>query len=386
MKKLFFSIVAGFLLTSCSYFEVKHAINLANNGDYVPALSQLSRVMANGNKSALENFELIYPQAEAKYIEDVKNSKDINLRRYTKGLTNILAIRDIYLGISEPNKRAMHLQPPSVEERVFLTTELAKSYDKLGQMQAHFTYPEKLRAYGLFKEAEYYNSNRDKNITARYEKAKRDATGIFLLNIVDSTRSGMGNNLYSTTALEINKYPLFRVGNNTNYNIEFYITLSDFEYLPSVVKRESGIDTFEDTVTQLVEKRVVTTEKKDGKEIQTIKVIPAYEDVKMNFKYRFTKYKKTSYLSFNFGYDVREKNGNLLYTNRKTIKVEDSVEWKECYPLNFFTTLTPKNFPKSEPEKFTMSKENMIQKAKIEMENYISQTLEKLDLNKEIDI
>lgn len=384
MKKIIISIMALFLFVSCTYFKVQDAIEQANNGNYIQSLTNLSRLMANGNRSAIEAFESVYPKAEIKYADEIRANKDVDLVKYTRGLVDMLKVQDIYLNLPDKNKRAMKIVTPSFEQRNEIKRELANCFYTLGERNPNYTYLEKLRTYGFFKEAQNFNVDNLKKITSKYEAAKKNATGVFYININDAIHNNITSNLYSSTVLNLVKYPIFKVGTATNYNLQFNINVSNFIYTPSTVKTETGTDSFDDTVTQTVMKKVVETEKINGKEIQITKWIPSYEDVKVKVYYRYIKYTKISTVSFDLGYNISEKNGTAIYSGVKNVVVSDKVQWTQYFPMTPFIGIPPVGFPISEPEKFNISREALIDKGRIQAQKEINSVIEKLYSNQNI--
>ncbi len=148
-------------LCSCSYFQVKDAIKEADRGNYVASLNNLLSILREDseNRRALDAFELIYPNAEKKYYDELDLSRGMDIVTYTKALLNLLRIQEVFYSLPEISKRSVAVVKPPVQERNSIKKELAQNFYDLGMRMKPVTYEEKLRTYGYFSQAQKYDLN-----------------------------------------------------------------------------------------------------------------------------------------------------------------------------------------------------------------------------------
>lgn len=382
MKKKILFIIFLIFLYGCSYFQVKDAIKEAENGNYVVSLNNLLEILKekNDDRRTLDAFEIIYPEAEKKYYDELDISREWDIVRYTKALLNLLRIQDIYYKLPENSKNSIAIIEPPVKERDGIKKELAQSFYTLGIGSRDVTYEEKLRAYGYFSQAEQYNIENRKDIKEKYLSSQKKALGKFLLDfkgeksLVLQLKEGIKSNL--------SKYPLFSLGNKSNYNLKLDVDISEIKYLPPRVTTESGIDSYTERVVKRVLERVVETKIINGQSVQVERVVPVDKEVEVEIYYRYFIHTKKTSMEYYISHNLYEKNSTPISSENKRIIYEDSVSWTEYYPLSPFIGVRPFRFPISEGEKYVLSKEALKEKV-IELgNNHLDMILNRLDSNR----
>ena len=384
MKKIYFLLCCILLFTNCTYYTIKHAIENAENGNYIQSLNTINKHISD--EYAIKGFETVYPKAETAFKTRIMENRNNNLMAYTKALSQLLYIQDLYLKIPYNIRNKMKITPPTLDEINGIKRELANSFYKLGQANSKKTYFDKLHTYGFFKEASRYNIDNLTSITKAFEMAQKNATGYFLITVGGNFTNTISSSIYPTIVATLNKYPLFNVGNSNNYNIVFNVSAINFSYIPSDIKTQNGTGSYTKNFTQSVMKKVVETEYVNGKKVETTKWTPTFEDVEVRIDYRYIEYIKTSTISFELGYNIYEKNGNPLYSGSKKITVSDKVEWTEYYPLKPIIGVPFSEYLISEPEKFNISKEQLMEKAKSQAQQEIKKIVETLYSSQKINL
>lgn len=159
MKRKIILIILSLFLCSCSYFQVRNAIKEADSGNYVSSLNELLSILKENNEDrrALDAFEIIYPNAEKKYYDELDISRGRDIIGYTKALLNLLRVQDIYYKLPTTSKNSITIIIPPQEERLDIKKELAQSFFTIGNGVRTETYEEKLRAHGFFSQAKIYD-------------------------------------------------------------------------------------------------------------------------------------------------------------------------------------------------------------------------------------
>ena len=368
MKRKIILIILSLFLCSCSYFQVRNAIKEADSGNYVSSLNELLSILKENNEDrrALDAFEIIYPNAEKKYYDELDISRGRDIIGYTKALLNLLRVQDIYYKLPTTSKNSIAIIIPPQEERLDIKKELAQSFFTIGNGVRTETYEEKLRAHGFFSQAKIYDLQQRKDIDDKYVSSRKLALGKF------------------STAYIV-KYPLFSLGNNKNYNLKFDINISNIKYFPPKVVTHSGIDSYIERVRKTVMERVVETKIVNGKAVEVEKWVPVEREVEVEVFYRYFKHIKTTSMEYQLEYNLAEKNGTPISSDSKKIFYEDSAVWVEYYPLHPFAYGRPFRFPVSEFEKSVMSREEIKEKVLSLGNEELDSVLRKLDSNRIID-
>ena len=130
MKKFFILFILSVFLCSCTYFQVKDAIKKADNGNYVASLTELYNILKENNEDrrALDAFEIIYPNAEKQYYDELDITRGRDIIGYTKALLNLLRVQEIYYKLPTVSKNSIAIIKPPQAERVDIKKELAQSF------------------------------------------------------------------------------------------------------------------------------------------------------------------------------------------------------------------------------------------------------------------
>lgn len=386
MKKKIILLILSLFLCSCSYFQVRNAIKEADNGNYVSSLNELLSILKEDNEDrrALDAFEIIYPNAEKQYYDELDISRGRDIIGYTKALLNLLRVQDIYYRLPDVSKNSIAIIVPPQAERLDIKKELAQSFFTIGNGVRTETYEEKLRAHGFFSQAKIYDLEMRKDIDDKYVSSRKEALGRFLINFKGENKN-YRENLKESLVSNLKKYPLFSLGNNKNYNLKFDVKISDIKYLPPKTVTHSGIDSYIERVRKTVMEKVVETKIVDGKTVQVERWVPVEKYVDVEIFYRYFKYIKTTSMEYQLDYDLAEKNGTPISSNSKKISYEDTAVWVEYYPLHPFAHGRPFGFPVSEFEKPVMSKGELKEKVLLLGSEELDSVLKKLDSNRIID-
>ena len=226
MKRKIILIILSLFLCSCSYFQVRNAIKEADSGNYVTSLNELLSILKENNEDrrALDAFEIIYPNAEKKYYDELDISRGRDIIGYTKALLNLLRVQDIYYKLPTTSKNSIAIIIPPQEERLDIKKELAQSFFTIGNGVRTETYEEKLRAHGFFSQAKIYDLQQRKDIDDKYVSSRKLALGKFLINFKGENNS-FKTRLKESLNSNLVKYPLFSLGTNKNYNLKFDINI-----------------------------------------------------------------------------------------------------------------------------------------------------------------
>ncbi|MBR8701849.1 hypothetical protein IX317_000519 [Fusobacterium sp. DD29] len=361
--KILLTMLLTSVLYGCTYFEVKDAIKEANKGNYVRSIENLSGILRehNDDRRTLDAFEIIFPDAEKRYYDEIDANKAYNMRAYTKAMLNLLKIQDIYFNLPETSKKSMAIIEPPLAERNELKKQIALNFYSLGENMPTDSYLSKLKAYGYFETAQKYNVLGDKKITNKYLNAKDKASGKFIITM----NSSIGNEYIPSqikffAQQDIQKYPIFSIGNDNSYNLNLKIAISNMYYYPPTTDVKTGTDSYTETRERTVMKKVTDTKIVNGKEVEVVRWVPTtvYEDY--DVYYRFEKYTKTTTLGYQLTYTIEEKNGNIISTNTKNIVAKDEVKWTKYFPYRPYASIDSFKFPRSEAEKNTISENELI--------------------------
>lgn len=386
MKKKIILFMFLWLLYGCSYLQVRSAIKEADKGNYVVSLNELSNILKENNEDrrALDAFEIIYPTAEKQYYDELDISRARDIIGYTKALLNLLRIQEIYYNLPTISKNSIAIIRPPQEERIDIKKELAQSFFILGNVARVETYEEKLRAFGYFSQAKLYDLEERKDIVEKYKKSKKSALGRFLVGFSGENKN-FNDELKKNLNLNFEKYPLFSLGNNKDYNLKFDINLSNLKYLPPKTITQSGIDSYIERVRKIVRERVVETKIIDGKVVEVERWVPVEREVEVEIYYRYFRHIKTTSMEYQLSYNLAERDGTPISSENKKISYEDRVQWTEYYPLHPFSHGRPFRFPVSEYEKPVMDKEELSQRVLSLGNQELDNVLKKLDSNRIID-
>lgn len=120
MKRKFILIIISLFLCSCSYFQVKSAIKAADSGNYVGSLTELANILQGDSEDrrALDAFEIIYPNAENHYYDELDMTRGRDIVGYTKALLNLLRVQEIYYNLPVTSKGSIAIIKPPQAERV----------------------------------------------------------------------------------------------------------------------------------------------------------------------------------------------------------------------------------------------------------------------------
>lgn len=387
MKKFFILFILSSFLCSCTYFQVKDAIKKADNGNYVASLTELYNILKENSEDrrALDAFEIIYPNAEKQYYDELDITRGKDIIGYTKALLNLLRVQEIYYKLPTVSKNSIAIIKPPQAERVDIKKELAQSFFTIGNGTRTETYEEKLRAFGYFSQAKIYDLDLRKDIDEKYISSRNSALGRFLLSFNGENRT-FNNNLKTLFNENFKNYPLFSIGNSKNYNLKFDINISNILYFPPQTTVQSGIDSYIERVRKTVMEKVIETKIVDGKAIQVERWVPVEREVEVEIFYRYVKHIKTTAMEYQLDYNLIEKNGYSISTNSKKIAYEDRAVWYEYYPLRPFPYgIRPFRFPMSESEKYVMNREQLERQVLLLGNEELNDVLKKLDSNRIID-
>lgn len=360
MKRKILILMLSIFLCSCSYFQVKNAIKDADKGDYVASLNKILEVLKQDNEDrrALDAFEVIYPNAEKEYNDKLDMTRGRDIIGYTKALLNLLRVEQLYFDLPQVSKDSIAIIKPPLVERTSIKKELAQSFFTIGNGTKAKTYEDKLRVYGYYSQAKYYDVDSRKDISEKYSSSEKEAKGRFLVNISGDNKelvSDIKTKLYT----DIGSYPLFSIGNTQNYNLKFGVNISNLVYNPPKVETYSGVDSYIDKVLKRVMEKVVETKIVNGKPVQVERWVPVERWVDVRIYYRYIRYVKRTSMSYQLEYNLAEKNKTEIATDSKKITYEDKVVWTEYYTLRPFIGARPFNFPVSEPEQYVMGRDEL---------------------------
>lgn len=386
MKKKILMILLLFLLCGCSYFQVKNAIKEADEGNYVASLRKLLSVLKENNEDrrALDAFEIIYPEAERSYNDELDKTRNRDIIGYTKALLKLLRVEQFYYDLPELSKNSIAVIKPPEEERKRIKKELAQSFFTIGNGTKPVTYEDKLRVYGYYSQAKYYDLEQREDIDKKYRASEKNAIGNFLVKF-SGNQKGLIESLKTALYENIGSYPLFHLGNAQNYNLKYDVTVSNLKYTPPKLTTYSGVDSYIDRVLKRVMEKVVETRIVNGKPVQVERWVPVEKWVEVRIYYRYIKYIKTTSMSYDLRYSLAEKNGTVISNEEKTIGYEDRATWVEYYPLNPFVGARPFNFPVSEPEQYVMGREELYNTVLNLGDKELNRVLNNLDSNRIID-
>ena len=383
-KKIVFLLTLILILSSCTYFQVRDAYKTAEKGNYTKSLYSLLEILKNdpNDRRTLDAFELIYPEGERSYYNNIERTKDRDIEGYTKALLNLLRVQETYYALPEASKNQIAIIKPPFEEQTSIKRETSDSFYKIGNSFLATNYEDKLRKFGFYSEAKKYNIDNRKDILNRYNESRKNAEGRFNLEI---SRSRVNDQFFSRfrTAVQndIKSYPLFSV-NRERANLDLKIDLENFRYIPPTVQIFSGIDSYFETRTRTVIKRVVVEEIVNGQVVEKVKYVPVEEEYEVEIFYRYERYVKTTVAEYGLSYILSERKGKReIASDSKTIRYVDEVAWTRYYPLR----ILPRDmyrFPVSEPERFVMGKNEMINKVLEIGTSEINSELERLDSNR----
>lgn len=386
MKRKFILIIISLFLCSCSYFQVKSAIKEADNGNYVGSLTELANILQGDSEDrrALDAFEIIYPNAEKQYYDELDMTRGRDIIGYTKALLNLLRVQEIYYNLPTISKNSIAIIKPPQAERVDIKKELAQSFFTIGNGARTETYEEKLRAHGFFAQAKIYDLDMRKDIDEKYTSSRKAALGKFLINF-RGENTNFRERLKERMLIDLKKYPLFSQGDSKNYNLKFDVNISDIEYFPPKTVTHSGIDSYIERVRKTVMEKVIETKIVNGEVVEVERWVPVEREVEIEVFYRYFKHIKTTAMEYQMNYSLTEKNGTPISVNNKKISYEDRAVWVEYYPLHPFTYGRPFRFPVSEFEKPVMNKSEMLEKVLTLGNQELDSILKKLDSNRIID-
>lgn len=386
MKKKILMILLLFLLCGCSYFQVKNAIKEADEGNYVASLRKLLSVLKENNEDrrALDAFEIIYPEAERSYNDELDKTRNRDIIGYTKALLKLLRVEQFYYDLPELSKNSIAVIKPPEEERKRIKKELAQSFFTIGNGTKPVTYEDKLRVYGYYSQAKYYDLEQREDIDKKYRASEKNAIGNFLVKF-SGNQKGLIESLKTALYENIGSYPLFHLGNAQNYNLKYDVTVSNLKYTPPKLTTYSGVDSYIDRVLKRAIEKVVETRIVNGKPVQVERWVPVEKWVEVRIYYRYIKYIKTTSMSYDLRYSLAEKNGTVISNEEKTIGYEDRATWVEYYPLNPFVGARPFNFPVSEPEQYVMGREELYNTVLNLGDKELNRVLNNLDSNRIID-
>lgn len=386
MRRKIILIIVSLFLCSCSYFQVRSAIKEADSGNYVTSLKDLLGILkeSSEDRRALDAFEIIYPNAEKKYYDELDMTRGRDIVGYTKALLNLLRVQDIYYKLPEISKKSIAIIIPPQEERLDIKKELAESFFTLGNGMRAKTYEEKLRAHGFYSQAKIYDLEMRKDIDDKYASSRKEALGRFLLNFSGNIDE-IKNRLMESLKYDLGKYPLFSLGNSKNYNLKFDVNTSNIQYFPPTTVTQSGIDSYIERVRKTVMEKVTETKIVDGKTVTVERWVPVEREVEVEVYYRYFKHIKTTAMEYQLDYSLAEKNGTPISSNSKKISYKDTAVWVEYYPLHPFSYGRPFRFPRSEPEKYVMSRDELKERVLALGNEELDGVLKKLDSNRLID-
>lgn len=383
-KKIVFLLTLILILSSCTYFQVRDAYKTAEKGDYTKSLYSLLEILKNdpNDRRTLDAFELIYPEGERKYYDNIERTKDRDIEGYTKALLNLLRVQETYYALPEASKNQIAIIKPPFEEQTSIKRETSDSFYKIGNNFLATNYEDKLRKFGFYSEAKKYNVDNRKDILNKYNESRKNAEGRFNLEISRSrVNDHFFNKFRNIIQNNIKSYPLFSL-NKERANLDLKIDLENFKYIPPTVQMFSGIDSYFETRTRTVIKRVVVEEVVNGQIVEKVKYVPVQEEYEVEIFYRYERYVKTTVAEYGLSYILSEKKGNReIASDSKTIRYVDEVAWTRYYPLRIFP-LDMYSFPVSESERFVMGKDEMINKVLEIGTSEINSELEKLDSNR----
>lgn len=372
------------LFSSCTYFQVRRAYKTAEKGEYTSSLYTLSNILQNdpSDRRTLDAFELIYPQGEKAYYDQLDMTRARDIEGYTKALLNLLRIQEIFYALPEESRNSIAVIEPPEAERTGIKREAADSFYKIGNGFRADIYEDKLRKYGFYSEAKKYDVDNRKDIAAKYDESMKEAEGRIRLNI--NTFSGykeFTDNFKSIVRNDIAAYPLFIV-NNKNGNLALDIKLEDFVYSPPTVQVFSGIDSYFETRIRRVMKKIIIKETVNGEVVDRVKYVPVEEEYEVEVFYKYEKFIKTTYAEYNLSYSLKELKGNReISSNSEKVRFVDEASWVHYYPL---TPLHGRyhRFPLSESEKYVMGEEEVIKNAMYRGTEKINNVLKELDSNR----
>lgn len=383
-KKIVFLLSLILILSSCTYFQVRDAYKIAEKGDYTKSLYSLLNILKNdpNDRRTLDAFELIYPEGERKYYDNIEMTKDRDIEGYTKALLNLLRVQETYFALPEVSKNQIAIIKPPFEEQTSIKRETSDSFYKIGNSFLATNYEDKLRKFGFYSEAKKYNVDNRKDILNKYNESRKNAEGRFNLEI---SRSKVNDQFFSrfrtVVQNDIKSYPLFSV-NKERANLDLKIDLANLKYTPPTVQMFSGIDSYFETRTRTVIKRIVEEEVVNGQVVEKVKYVPVEEEYEVEIFYRYERYVKTTVAEYDISYILKERKGSReLASDSKIIRYVDEVDWTKYYPLTIF----PRDmyrFPVSEPERFVMEKDEIINRVLEIGTSEINRELEKLDSNR----
>ncbi|WP_410208816.1 hypothetical protein [Fusobacterium sp.] len=365
MKKIIIIMFLCTFLCACTYFEVKDAIKYANKGEYITSLNNLAGILRDSrdDRRTLDAFEMIYPDAEKRYYDEIVANKDFNKKLYTKAMINLLKVQDIYFSLPEASKNQIALITPPLTERNELKKEIAHNFLLLGEKADKKGYLSKLEAYGYFENAKKYDTLGNKEILKKYGEARKEAQGIFKVTFENNFYDKyLPIHLEQNFKEVLGKYSLFSLEKDGNANLIFNVYVTDYIYSQPNIDIQTGIDSYTDTRERTVMRKVTETVTKDGKDIKITKWVPEIEYVDVDIYYRYKKFTKTTYISYNLNYILKEKDGTVISQKYKQIKVEDKVSWTKYYPYSPMLAFDSFKFPISENEKNTISESELIKK------------------------
>lgn len=386
-RKVVFLITLILILNSCSYFKVKDAYKTAAKGDYTNSLYSLLDILKNNpnDRRTLDAFELIYPEGERNYYNNIERTKDRDIEGYTKALLNLLRVQETYYALPEASKNQIAIIKPPFEEQTSIKRATSDSFYKIGNNFLATNYEDKLRKFGFYSEAKKYNVDNRKDILNRYNESRKDAEGRFNLEI---SRSKVNDQFFSKfkTAIQnnIKSYPLFSV-NRERANLDLKIELENFKYIPPKVQIFSGIDSYFETRTRTVIKRVVDEEVINGQVVKRVKHVPVQVEYEVEIFYKYERFVKTTVAEYGLSYILSERKGaREIARDSKTIRYVDEVDWTKYYPLRSFSKDIYR-FPVNEPERFVLGKDEMIKRVLDIGTLEINKQLENLDSNRIIN-
>lgn len=383
-KKSVFLLILILILSSCTYFKVRDAYKIAEKGDYTKSLYALLDILKNNpnDRRTLDAFELIYPEGEKKYYDNIERTKDRDIEGYTKALLNLLRVQETYYALPEVSKNQIAIIKPPFEEQTSIKRETSDSFYKIGNNFVATNYEDKLRKFGFYSEAKKYNVDNRKDILNRYNESRKNAEGRFNLEISRSrVNDQFFNKFRNIIQNNIKSYPLFSL-NKERANLDLEIYLENFKYTPPTTQIFSGIDSYFETRVRTVIKRVVVDEVVNGQIVERVKYVPVEEEYEVEIFYRYERYVKTTVAEYGLSYNLKERKGaREIASDSKTIRYVDEVAWTRYYPLRIFP-LDMYSFPVSESERFVMGKDEMINKVLEIGTSEINSELEKLDSNR----
>lgn len=383
-RKIVFLLSLILIFSSCTYFQVRDAYKTAEKGDYTKSLYSLLEILKNdpNDRRTLDAFELIYPEGERNYYNKIEMTKDRDIEGYTKALLNLLRVQETYYALPEASKNQIAIIKPPFEEQTSIKRETSDSFYKIGNNFLATNYEDKLRKFGFYSEAKKYNIDNRRDILNKYNESRKNAEGRFNLEI---SRSRVNDQFFSrfrtVVQNDIKSYPLFSV-NREKANLDLKIDLENFRYIPPTVQMFSGIDSYFETRTRTVIKRVVVEEIVNGQVVEKVKYVPVEEEYEVEIFYRYERYVKTTVAEYGLSYILSERKGKReIASDSKTIRYVDEVAWTRYYPLRILSR-DMYRFPVSEPERFVMGKNEMINKVLDIGTSEINSELERLDSNR----